>query len=262
MCTLITLHRCIAGAPLVVAANRDEFHERPTEGPALRTTATTATTANRAEDASGSAPVVAPRDLRAGGTWLGVNPSGLFAAVTNRRSENPDPQRRSRGWLVMEALEAPTARRAAERCDDLPESAYNPFNLFIADAESAHLISYADRPERVELGPGAHVIGNVHPEESSPKLARLRRELEPIAGRGAPLDALAALCRSHVADSPFESTCVHAGPYGTRSSTLLRLGANPALHYADGPPCQTPYRDLTPLLHDLGLVPSWEGVQA
>jgi hypothetical protein len=75
-------------------------------------------------------------------------------------------------------------------------------------------------------------------------------------------DGLAEACRTHISTGPLESTCVHAGAYGTRSSTLLRLGDDPALHYADGPPCEAPYRDLTPLLCDLGIFPSREGVQA
>src|SRR5258706_7884952 len=113
MCTLIAFHRCFADAPLVVAANRDEFHERPTEGPALREASTPSTGAAR--DMRSCARVVAPRDLRAGGSWLGVNASGLFAAITNRRCEEPDPGRRSRGWLVLQALAEPTAARAADR---------------------------------------------------------------------------------------------------------------------------------------------------
>jgi uncharacterized protein with NRDE domain len=254
MCTLIALHRCFADAPLVVAANRDEFLERPTEGPALR------------EASIHSNPVrtrvVAPRDLRAGGSWLGINASGVFAAITNRRSDQPDPARRSRGWLVMEALAEPSAERAAERFAQLPEGVYNPFNLYLADARSAHVVSYADRPERLDLGAGPHVIGNLHPEESSPKMARLRAEADAVAARGdAPLSALAELCRTHVA-SPFDSTCVHAGEYGTRSSTLLRIGARSELHHADGPPCEASYRDLTPLLHDLGIVPECERISA
>jgi uncharacterized protein with NRDE domain len=255
MCTLIALHRCFADAPLVVAANRDEFLERPTEGPALR------------EAAIGSSPhaqkrVVAPRDLRAGGSWLGINEAGVFAAITNRRCEEPDPKRRSRGWLVMEALAEPSAARAADRFARLTEGAYNPFNLYLADAESAHLLSYQDRTERFDLGAGAHVIGNVHPDEPSAKIARLRADAAAIAERAdAPLAALADLCRAHLA-SPFDSTCVHAGEYGTRSSTLLRTGARPELHYADGPPCEASYRDLTPLLHDLGIVPARERISA
>ena len=90
MCTLIALHRCVAGVPLVIAANRDEYLARPTEGFAIRETET--------------GPVLAPRDGLAGGTWLGINRSGVFAAVTNRRTDTPDPTRRSRGLLVMDLL--------------------------------------------------------------------------------------------------------------------------------------------------------------
>jgi uncharacterized protein with NRDE domain len=203
---------------------------------------------------------VAPRDLRAGGSWLGVNASGLFAAITNRRCDRPDPARRSRGWLVMEALAEPTAERAAARFARLPGAAYNPFNLFVADSESAHLVTYGEEPQRRDLTPGPHVIGNLHPDDSSPKLERLRSQVEELARDGVPsADALADVCRGHAAE-PLASTCVHAGEYGTRSSTLLWIGAQPALRYADGAPCAAPYRDLTPLLHDLGLFPARERV--
>ena len=162
----------------------------------------------------------------------------------------------------MEALEEPSAERAAERFARLPEAAYNPFNLYLADARSAHVVTYADRAERLDLGAGAHVIGNIHPEESSPKTARLRAEAGALAARGeASLGALAELCRTHAA-SPFDSTCVHAGEYGTRSSTLLRIGARPELRHAEGPPCEASYRDLTPLLHELGIVPACERISA
>jgi hypothetical protein len=162
----------------------------------------------------------------------------------------------------MEALGAPSARHAAEALGALPEAAYNPFNLFVADAESAHVVTYGERPERIDLGAGAHVIGNAHPSESSPKLDRLRAEAAALLHGGASFGELAAVCRAHVEGSPLESTCVHAGEYGTCSSTLLRTGARPALHYAEGPPCRASYRDLTPLLRDLGIAPSREAVQA
>jgi uncharacterized protein with NRDE domain len=247
MCTLIALHRCVEDSTLVVAANRDEFLERPTEGPALRDTSTAAPDLP-------STRIVAPLDRQAGGTWLGVNQRGLFAAVTNRRCESPDPARRSRGWLVMSALSEPSARRAAERIAALEATDHNPFNFFVADAESAHLVSCAEKTERFDLAPGAHVIGNAHPDERSPKLERLRREAEALCAGPAPtVDALGRLCRDHGGDSALEAACVHAGAYGTRSSTLLRVGGVPSLHHADGPPCTEPYRDLTPLLRELGL---------
>src|SRR5205814_530625 len=86
--------------PLVVPANRDEFHERPTEGPALREASISTRRARSGRAASArSIPVVAPRDLRAGGSWLGVSGSGLFAAITNRHCDGPDPARRARGGV-------------------------------------------------------------------------------------------------------------------------------------------------------------------
>jgi uncharacterized protein with NRDE domain len=244
MCTLIALHRCVPGAPLVVAANRDEFSDRPSAAPALRD--------------SGHGLIVAPSDVRAGGTWLGLNPRGLFAAVTNRRCEDPDPRRRSRGLLVLDALGAAGAREAAQRAEKLPSETYNPFNLFVADRDRAVVITYEKSPRRIDLGPGAHVIGNADPLAApSAKVARLREQARAAAA-GPPerlLDRLAAVCREHVGDGePLGDTCVHAGAYGTRSSTLLRL-AEPAhesvLRFADGPPCETAYDDFTHLLRDL-----------
>jgi uncharacterized protein with NRDE domain len=252
MCTLIALHRCVETAPLVVAANRDEYFHRPAEGPALRETA--------------HGRVVAPRDQRAGGTWLGLNEHGVVAAITNRRCEAPDPDRRSRGLIVLDALAARSAREAAEEIEGLAIGAYNPFNLLVADRRSAHLFSYFDRPERIDLAPGAHVIGNVHPgETNSPKLTRQRRELNALLRKPAAgvLSGLAEMCRSHAGDGPFEHTCVHADPYGTRSSTLLRLGDETSeLLYADGAPCRAEYRDFTHLLGELDLGSPRAGGQA
>lgn len=243
MCTLIVLHRCFDAAPLVVAANRDEFFGRPAEGPALRETT--------------HGKMVAPRDERAGGTWLGLNEHGLFAAITNRRCESPDPKRRSRGLIVLDALNASSALEAAEEIEGLRSDAYNPFNLLVADHQTAHLFSYAGAPERFDLSPGAHVIGNVHPDDTGfPKLARQRQEVEAASRSSADrvLGELAGVCSSHEGGSSMEHTCVHAEPYGTCSSTLLRLGSEGSeLHYADGAPCHREYRDYTNLLFELGL---------
>jgi hypothetical protein len=110
----------------------------------------------------------------------------------------------------------------------------------VADAETAHWITYGESPQRRDLAPGPHVIGNLHPDESSPKLERLRGEAAELVAHEPPsADALAGLCGAHAA-SPFDSTCVHAGPYGTRSSTLLWIGAQPALRYARARPARPP----------------------
>jgi len=243
MCTLVVLHRCAPGAHLWVAANRDEYLERPAEGPALR------------EGRDG--PIVAPLDRRAGGTWWGLNAMGLFVAITNRPTAHLDPARRSRGQLVVDLLGAATAHEAAECAGALEPSLYNPFNLVLADACDAFALVYEDAPALLPLAPGVHVVGNADPDAREvPKIRRTLERAEQVAAGPADAirDGLAAICRTHGDDpDPKGDTCVHLGGYGTRSSTLLRLGAaGDRLEHAAGPPCTSPYEDFTALLSELG----------
>jgi uncharacterized protein with NRDE domain len=244
MCTLILLHRCVQGSPLIAAANRDEYLDRAASGPELLF--------------ERGVPMVAPRDLRAGGTWLGLNGFGLFAAITNRPAARPDPARRSRGLLVLDALAAPSADAAAAALEGLPADRYNPFNLVVADRERAYALIYEDAPRLTALGPGAHVIGNADPDARAvPKVARLLARAEQVAS-GSPdhaLDALGEICRGHEGQGgALDDACIHTPRYGTRSSTLLRLSDRPgggAFRFADGPPCVTGYEDFSHLLSPL-----------
>lgn len=243
MCTLVALHRCTPGADLWIAANRDEYLERPAEGPALRD--------------GRAGPIVAPLDRRAGGTWWGLNGAGLFAAVTNRPAAAPDPARRSRGQLVVDLLAAGSAREAAGRAAALERDRYNPFNLFLADARDAFAVVYEGAPALLPLAPGVHVVGNADPDARAvPKIRRTLERAEQVAAgpAGAIRDGLVAICRTHGDDpDPKGDTCVHLGGYGTRSSSLLRLGpAGDRLEHAAGPPCTSAYEDFTPLLSELG----------
>lgn len=243
MCTLVALHRCAPDAFLWVAANRDEYLDRAAEGPAPRRVH--------------GVDVVAPLDRRAGGTWWGVNEHGVFAALTNRPTASLDAARRSRGQLVLDALGARTARETAGALGGLGADLYNPFNLFVADRRDAFAVVYEGSPRVMPLAPGVHVVGNADP--NAREVAKIRRTIDRArvvaAGPAHAIeDGLAEICRSHEAgDDPLASTCVHRGGYGTRSSTLLRLGsAGDLLRHADGPPCTSPYRDFTPLLARLG----------
>lgn len=250
MCTLIALHRAVIGAPLVLAANRDEYFDREAVGPRVEQTP--------------EGPVLAPRDLRAGGTWLGLNALGVFAAVTNRRSDLSDPDRLSRGLLVPEALASRSAREGALAIARAPEAAYNAFNFFIADGDSAFVITYEDRPSLRELEPGVHMVGNVDPDDrSEPKVARILEQAEKAVQRGRHhvLDELSAMCREHDCGAgPLADTCVHTATYGTRSSCLLLLAAerrDDRFLYADGAPCGTAYQDFTFLLPELTTMASY-----
>ena len=208
--------------------------------------------------------LLAPLDVAAGGTWFGLNRNGVFAALTNVACARPDPERRSRGLLIVDALAAHTAEEAAGRLADLPRGAYNPFNVLVADAERAFAFTYEERATAVSNDDGVFLVGNAPVAGPEPaKIAGLReRVAEGLANPSCDwLEHLAARCADHEPAGPrgpLDALCVHTPTYGTRSSSLLRLAdggldaADSVLRFSDGPPCEGPYQDFTPLLRDLG----------
>ena len=117
--------------PLILAANRDEMMARPWLPPARHW--------------HDRPDVVAGRDELAGGSWLGINDFGVAAGVLNRfGSLGPAPGQRSRGELVLEALDHADARAAAEALAALEPKAYRTFNLIIADNSDAFWLRHAD----------------------------------------------------------------------------------------------------------------------
>jgi len=132
MCTLVILRRPEAKWPLVMAANRDERQSRPWRPPARHW--------------QDRPDVVAGRDVTAGGSWLGVNDDGVVAAVLNRPGTlGPERGKRSRGELVLEALDHAEAATAAEALADIDPQSYRPFNLVIADRYDAFWLHHAGR---------------------------------------------------------------------------------------------------------------------
>lgn len=246
MCTLVVANGVWAGSPLVVAANRDERLARPAEGPAVREHA--------------GRRVLAPLDLQAGGTWIAIG-ERVFAAVTNRHDpayfDRVAP--RSRGELPLDAAAAEDARSAADRAAQADPRAINPFHLVIADRHEAFVVwSDGAVVHRERLEPGIHVVTERSYGAADPSRERaLKARLEAFASRPAPpsVDEWRAELSQHGTD-PFSGTCVHADAlgYGTRASTYVRLGDAPAdlqVRHADGRPCTTPWRDLSPLVHEL-----------
>lgn len=184
-----------------------------------------------------------------------MNAAGLFVGITNRPNPQPDPSRRSRGQVVVDALAAHSAHEAARSALEIPSGAHNPFNLLLADRDRAFTVVYDEAPTVREIGPGLHVIGNADPDARHiPKIGRLFARAERAAALPADevLSALAAICRGHEGGpSPREDACIHAGDYGTCSSTLVRLGSSgpdSEFWFSDGPPCVAPYQDFSPLL--------------
>ncbi len=140
MCTLVFLRRPGHHWPLILAANRDEMTDRPWQPPARHWP-------DRPQ-------VLAGLDELAGGTWLGLNDDGVVAAVLNRRgSLGPEDGKRSRGELVLEALDHAEAEAAAAALLHLDPRAYRTFNLVIADAENCYWLRNRgdDGPGRIEI---------------------------------------------------------------------------------------------------------------
>ena len=247
MCTLLVCSQLWPGLPLLVAANRDERLGRASAPPRV--------------EVFGSMRMLAPRDLVAGGTWLGLSEAGVFAGLTNRAGVPPDHTRRSRGELVLHALLGARAAEGAARVQALRARDYNGFHLIIADRAGAHLCWGDGEALRGQvLGPGVHVVT----ERSLGAATTGRAEAladwtrQWLAAHDTPPDdaTLRARLAFHDEREPFDATCVHlpAVDYGTVSSTLLRLGAaedDVRLAHADGPPCTTPHEDQAPLVRTL-----------
>ena len=203
MCLILLAWQAHPAHALVVAANRDEFHARPTEPAGFWK--------DRPE-------ILAGRDLRAMGTWMGVARNGRFAAVTNYRGAQEPAAAESRGALVTGFLlgEHPLAGYM-KRIDG---ARYSGFNLLASDGEELWWMSNRDgAPRRLEAG--IYGLGNLllDSPEVEPDKARFRQALEP----GPAVETLIGVLA--------KARLVHP-QYGTRCSTIL-LRAGGCTHYAE-----------------------------
>jgi len=222
MCLILFAWRAHEAFPFILAANRDEFYERPT-APA---------------DFWEEAPdLLAGRDLKAGGTWFGVTRQGKVAAITNYR----DPASLkagapSRGEVVsgfLRGREGPAAY-----LDRLVPAAgrYNGFSLLLGDASG--LFVYSNRGESLTVEPGIHGMSNHLIDSPWPKVVRGKAALARLLGEaGVPspealLDLLADRTRPPDGELPdtgvgleweriLSPLFIESPSYGTRSSTVL-----------------------------------------
>ena len=201
MCTIAILLEVVTGAPLVVAANRDELYARPTRPPE-----------SLGEGIAGGV------DVLSGGTWLAIRRDGRFAAVTNQRALAPvPPGLRSRGLAVRElaAAEDPEAYVAA-----LDPTMYASMNLVWGDARGVS-IAYSRREGSLEierLPPGIHVLCNDRlGAEGFPRGVRLHDAIAGAlaAGGAGPMSPRSGA--SSVGAGASGSSVDDAGPMSPRS---------------------------------------------
>lgn len=223
MCLIVVAWRCRADLPFVVAANRDEWRERPAEP------------ARWWDDPPG---LLAGRDLRAGGTWMGVTRSARFAAVTNFR--DPAERRstaRSRGTLVTEFLAGSSGPR--EFLAGLSSRAHecNGFNLIVGDGRELWYFGSREGLAR-PIEPGVHGLSNHVLDEPWPKVIAGRAEMHRALRDADPGPRLFAMLSDRAAvrdeDLPdtgvgiewerrLSSALIVGADYGTRCSTVLAM---------------------------------------
>lgn len=226
MCLIVFAWRAHPEYPLILGANRDEFHARP------------AAPLDWWADAPG---IAGGRDLQAGGTWLGLARSGRFATVTNYREDlAPHPGARSRGELVTRFLEG--GGSALQFAGALDGEAYAGFSLLAAelgDREQLVYVSNRGDPART-LAPGVYGLSNASLDTPWPKLLRSKSRLRALLEDGTvDTETLLALLADRepgssedIADAiaddlPPEMMRAIAAPfvvspaYGTRCSTVV-----------------------------------------
>ncbi len=235
MCSIVILFRPGHRWPVLIGANRDEMLDRPWDPPARHW-----------PDRPG---VVAGRDRLAGGSWLGVNDEGVVAAMLNRvNTLGPQEGRRSRGELVLEALDHADAAEAAWALADLEPRAYRPFNMVISDDRNAFwLRNLGEAAEGIEVTPlpaGLSMI-TAHDRNDTANSARIRSFLPRFQAAPAPdpdapgsgdgtgdwsaWEALFASRESVTQGIPYDAMAiVSESGFGTSSGSFIGLGASVA----------------------------------
>jgi uncharacterized protein with NRDE domain len=233
MCLILVAWRVDPRFPCVVAANRDEYHGRPTAE----------------ADWWPGGRILAGRDLQAGGTWLGVTRTGRFAALTNFRdpAAAAAPEAPSRGTLVSDFLSADwpvseglaeMARRGA-RC--------RAFNLLLSDGRELGVYESTTGQARI-LEPGVYALSNHLLDTPWPKVrqakSRLAEALAALPSAAAMLDLLRdtepapddQLPRTGVSlemERMLSSAFIVGESYGTRCSTVLTFGHDAAAVFGE-----------------------------
>jgi len=247
MCSVVILRRPGHDWPVLLAANRDEMNNRPWLPPGRHWP---------------DRPwVVAGLDQQAGGSWLGLNGHGLFAGVMNRAgSLGPAAGKRSRGELVLEALDHADALEAAKALGALEPRSYRPFNMMVADNRDGFWIRNAD--ESIAVTPIAAGLSmlTAHDLNDEGGSRRIRHYLplfraapapDPAAGDWRAWQELLASSHFAAGGTPYDAMTIHEqSGFETLSSALIALPSpesesKPVFLFAPGRPDRTAYEIVT-----------------
>ena len=225
MCLIVLRFDPAAEHPLLMVANRDEFHHRPTAPLAWWP----------------DAPILGGRDLQAGGTWLAVDRNGQFGALTNLRGAPMPKDAPSRGALIPRFLKSGLS--PSEFLRELRHEAHRfaGFNLLLGSAAGIWLYSNADPGTVRLLATGIHALSNGRFGEPWPKVVGASRALEAhLHGEGdgaslrnvladrnvAPDDRLPDTGLALDLERRLSPAFIVSEGYGTRSTTVCALNGS------------------------------------
>lgn len=232
MCLIVLATGQHPDYPLILAANRDEFHARPTQA------------ANWWPDKPG---IVGGRDLQAGGTWLALRKDGHFATVTNfRDAQPPSPQHRSRGHLVTDFLDGELGPQ--DYLATIAPDAYAGFNLIVGTAHEVAYLSNREDGMR-EIQPGVHGLSNALLDGPWHKVERSRKKLTGLLTAGTVNETTlmrlmddrekAAVAEVESAHLDFGRAQAITAPfivmpdYGTRCTTIVLVDKDDNWHFTE-----------------------------
>lgn len=243
MCLLAVQYQLVPESPILVAANREEYYERPSLPPSIQ---------------SGKPRVLCGLDQRAGGTWLGVNQNGLFVGLCNRATVMPLFGQRSRGLLGLDLLRTTSARKALDKAlTELGKTRYEGCNIVIADGKTGFVIHSEETQDVVEMEEGLNIIGSRNLNDPTDERVQMARRLLTLQTLDSPVKFLAVaskvFARSPV--GPGRPSMVMRGTeHGTVSSSLIALGVKPRdaiYQFSSGAPDKAKYEDYSPMLRDI-----------
>lgn len=248
MCSIVILRQPGATFPLILAGNRDEMAGRPWKPPARHWP-------DRPD-------LIGGIDELAGGSWLALNDTGVMAVVLNRMGTlGPEDGKRSRGELVLDALDYPDAADAARSMVHLDPAAYRPFNLVVADNRDAFWLTLREGAKRIvaeRIPDGLSMVTANDLNDDSSARIRFYRPLFAHAPTPDPEKgdwrAWEKLLGSRIWDGdagPRGAMCVVTPTgFGTSSSTLMALPSaehpeiKPVFRFCPGRPDETPWLDV------------------
>jgi uncharacterized protein with NRDE domain len=216
MCLIVVCVDATPRYPLIVGANRDEQHARPSAAAAWW---------------RDSPHVLGGRDLKAGGTWLAVDRRGRFGAVTNIRDLEAPVGLKSRGMLVAEYLHSAESAEGYAARAMRSGAEFGAFNLLVYDGRELHLAS--NRTSAGAIGAGIHSFSNAPPGVEWPKTTSVRAGAERLLSQPSPVEPLFALLAER-SDAGYQRTHFVVGTiYGTRCSTVVLVSAEGRLTFAE-----------------------------